>query len=531
MPADLEAGRRAYDRHDWSEAYEHLQGAQEPEDLDRLAVAAQLVGKDEEAGDLLQRAHNAYLKRGEILPAVRSAGNLVMNLMQRGDQAQAGGWLARCRRLLDDGKRDCVEVGYLIVPAALGTLMQGEVERSSEMFQQVLDIAYRFDDPDLQAFGRLGRGSSLIGLGEVAAGLALLDENMVAVTSGELSPIVAGVVYCALIDSCREIYDLKRAHEWTSALDQWCESQHGMVPFRGNCLVYRSEIKQLHGDWSSAMAEAEKARDRLTTPGVQPAAGEAFYQLGELHRLRGDFVSAEVAYRQAHELGRSPQPGLALVRLAKGRTAAAATAMRRALDEAGAPAARWAVLPAFIEVMVAARDLGAAREAVTELSAVAERIGTSYLRARAKQAEGSVLLAEGAPREAIRSLRSALARWRELDVPYEAARTQALIGQACDSLGDHDAAAMELNAARKILARLGATSVPAAIPGGLSAREVEVIRLLAAGKSNRTIAGELFISEKTVARHVSNIFTKLRVSTRAGATAYAYEHGLQAGRT
>src|SRR5436309_358260 len=457
MPADLEAGRRAYDRNDWSEAYEHLQGAQEPEDLDRLAVAAQLVGKDEEAADLLQRAHNGHLKRGEILPAVRSAGNLVMNLMQRGDQAQAGGWLARCRRLLDDGKRDCVEVGYLIVPAALGTLMQGEVERSSAMFQQVLDIAYRFGDPDLQAFGRLGRGSSLIGLGEVAAGLALLDENMVAVTSGEVSPLVAGVVYCALIDSCREIYDLKRAHEWTSALDQWCESQHGMVPFRGNCLVYRSEIKQLHGDWSSAV--------------------------------------------------------------------------RRALDEAGVPAARWAVLPAFIEVMVAARDLGAAREAVTELSAVAERIGTPYLRARAKQAEGSVLLAEGAPREAIRSLRSALARWRELDVPYEAARTHALIGQSCDSLGDRDAAALELDAARKILARLGAPTAPTATPGGLSVREVEVIRLLAAGKSNRTIATELFISEKTVARHVSNIFTKLRVSTRAAATAYAYEHGLQARRT
>src|SRR5256885_10677358 len=378
MPADLEAGRRAYDRNDWSEAYEHLQGAQEPEDLDRLAVAAQLVGKDQEAADLLQRAHNAYLKRGEILPAVRSAGNLVMNLMQRGDHAQAGGWLARCRRLLDDGNRDCVEVGYLIVPAALGTLMQGDVERASEMFQQVLDIAYRFGDPDLQAFGRLGRGSSLIGLGEVAAGLALLDENMVAVTSGELSPIVAGIVYCALIDSCREIYDLKRAHEWTYALDHGCESQHGMVPFRGNCLVYRSEIKQLHGHWPSAMAEADKARDRLTTPDVQPAAGEAFYQLGELHRLLGDLVSAEVAYRQAHESGRSPQPRLALVSLAQGKTVAAATAVRRALDEAGVPAARWAVLQGFIEGVVGAGGLGGGRGGVRGVLAGAGGDGTAY---------------------------------------------------------------------------------------------------------------------------------------------------------
>lgn len=534
MPADLTIGRRAYDQHDWATAYDQLQGAQAPEDLDRLAVAAQLLGREEEAGDILQRAHNAYLKRREILAAARSAGNLVMNLMLRGENARAGGWLARCRRLLDDGRRDCVELGYLMVPEALQALMQGDVQRSGEMFEEVFNIAHRFGDADLEAMARMGRGQSLIGLGEVASGLALFDENMVAVTSGEISPIIAGVIYCAVIDGCRAIYDLKRAQEWTAALDQWCESQTGLVPFRGNCLVYRSEILQLHGEWAAAMAEAERARIRLSTPNVRPSVGDAYYQLGDMHRLRGETEKAEAAFRNANEAGRSPQPGLALVRLMRGEIETAAIALRRALDEAGDPLVRWALLPAFVEVMISVHDLSAAREAAAELSAAAERLGTPYIHARAAHANGSVMLSDGEPRNALKFLRPALARWRELDAPYEAARTRQLIALACRELGDREAAAMELDAARKIFAELGAAPTPAytpAVASGLSARELEVMHLLAAGKSNRAIAAELFISEKTVARHVSNIFTKIGVSTRAAATAYAYEHGLQAGRT
>jgi DNA-binding NarL/FixJ family response regulator len=533
MPADLTRGRRAYDQHNWLEAYAGLKHAQSAEDLDRLATAAMLVGHEDEALESYHRAHKAHLKRGEVERAVRSAAQMVMNLLQRGDHAQAQGWLARCRRLLDDGQRDCVEVGYLMVPAALQTLMQGDVERSSDMFLQVFEIAHRFGDADLEAMGRLGRGQTLLALGDVEAGMALFDENMVAITSGEVSPMVSGIVYCAVIDGCRAIYDLKRAHEWTSALDQWCESQPGLVPFRGNCLVYRSEILQLHGRWSEAMADAEKARERLSTPRLDPELGQANYQVGEMHRLRGQFARAEAAYRHANETGRSPQPGLSLVRLAKGETAAAGTAMRRALDEAADPAARWTLLPAFVEVMIAAGDVVAAREAVAELSAAADRLGSPYLRARVAYADGSVLLAAGAHRDALKALRSALARWRELDAPYEAARTRELIGLACRALGDREAAAMELDGARKTFEKLGAAPIRATPPaaGGLSAREIEVVRLVAAGKSNRAIAGELFISEKTVARHVSNIFTKLGVSTRAAATAYAYEHGLQDGRT
>jgi ATP/maltotriose-dependent transcriptional regulator MalT len=539
MPADLTRGRRAYDQHNWSETYAHLQGAEEGEDLLRLAIASQLTGREEESVATLQRAHAAFLKSGEIELAVRCGIYVVMALLTRGDMAQAGGWLARCRRLLEESHRDCAEIGYLMIPAALQTLMQGDFARASEMFVDVISVADRFGDVDLATMGRLGRGQALIAMGQIAAGLEYFDENMVAVTSGETSPVISGIVYCAVIDGCRGIYDLRRAHEWTEALDQWCQAQPGLVQYRGNCLVFRAQIKQLHGQWVEAMSEAVAACERLTHPRLEPAAGEAFYQLGELHRLRGDFAKAEVAYRQANEAGRSPQPGLALLRLAQGQLDAAVVGLRREREEARDPSRRCAILPAFVEVMVASRDLEAAQEGASALAEAAQALGAPYVRALAASALGSVLIAAGDHRGALESLRSALKLWRELDVPYEAARTRTQIGEACRALGDLEAAKLEIDAAGKMFARLGAApdlarldaTPPSKAPGGLSPREVDVVRLLAAGKSNRAIAAELFISEKTVARHVSNIFTKLGVSTRAAATAYAYEHGLRPGRT
>jgi len=542
MQADLTGGRRAYDQHDWSTAYEHLRGAEEVEDVEKFVVAAFLSGREEEAIEQMQRAHHVRLKAGEVERAIYLAANLVMLLVNRGEEAQAAGWLARCRRLLDDLRRDCVEAGYVMVPSALQALGQGDVAHATEMFQEVIEVAERFGDPDLACMGRMGRGQSLLAAGHIAAGLEDFDENMVAVTSGEISPIVAGIIYCAVIDGCRGIYDLRRAQEWTQALDLWCQSQPGMVQYRGSCLVFRSQIMQFHGAWSDALVEADRARVRLTEPRVQAAAGEAYYQLAELHRLQGDLVKAEAAYRQANELGRSPQPGLALVRLAQRQVEPAAVALRRERDEAADPSRLCAVMPAFVEVMVAAGDLASAREGSETLTQVASVLNAPYVRALASYSDGEVRLAAAEPRAALESLRSALKLWRELDAPYEAARTRVLIGLACRALGDQDAATLEFDAARKTFVQLGATPEVArldalaapqarALPGGLSAREVEVMRLLAGGKSNRAIAAELFISEKTVARHVSNIFTKVGVSTRAAATAYAYEHGLQARRT
>jgi DNA-binding NarL/FixJ family response regulator len=294
---------------------------------------------------------------------------------------------------------------------------------------------------------------------------------------------------------------------------------------------------QLHGEWSDAIAEASRARDWMMRPSMQPGVGDAFYELAEIRRLRGEFAEAEAGYREGLELGRSPQPGLALMRLMQGQVEPAAAAVRRELDEAHERAARCRLLPASVEISIAAGDLDRATAGVDELVAISNALGVPYPRALAAHARGALLLASGNDLEALEALRSAAALWRGVDAPYEGARTSVLIGLACRRLGDTESAELELDAARKVFARLGADPDSRHVDellhpavdsptGGLSAREVQVLRLVAAGKTNRKIAGELFISEKTVARHVSNIFTKLGLSSRAAATAYAYEHGL-----
>ncbi len=537
----LDRGRDSFVRRAWGDAYLQLRDADrdaplEAEDIERLATAAYLMGKVDNA-DIWVRAHHEFLSRGDLERAARCALWLAFGLLDKGEHVRAGGWFARAQRLLDDLGRDSVVRGYLLLPLALRSIVEGDPAKSYETFSQAAEIGGRFHDIDLVALAVHGRGRALIRLGNTVEGVALLDEAMVSVTAGEVSPLVAGDIYCSVLEACHEIFDLRRAQEWTSALTQWCASQPDLVPYRGQCLVRRAEVMQLHGAWPDAMNEAERACERLSEPAGQPAIGAALYQRAELHRLRGEFVKAEEAYRLANQHGRRPQPGLSQLRLAQGQVDAAASAIRRVVEEAKERRIRSRLLAAYVDIMLAAEDIRAARAGADELSGLAVDLDAPLLRAASAQATGAVLLVEGDARSALDVLRQAWTVWRELDAPYEAARTRVLIGLACRQIDDVDTANMEIDAAREVFKQLGALPELAHVEGllrpnrpkaagGLSVRELQVLRLLATGKTNRAIAGELFISEKTVARHVSNIFTKLGLPSRAAATAYAYQHDL-----
>jgi DNA-binding CsgD family transcriptional regulator len=535
-------GRESFGRRAWGNAFAELSAARreaplEPEDLGRLATAAYLVGRDGDSIDAWERAHHELLSAGDVEGAARSASWLVFVLLNGGEFARAGGWLARARRLLDDGGHDdCAEQGYLLVPVALQHAIEGDWESAHAISSQAAEVGDRFGDLDLVTLARNIQGRALIGQGKTAEGMSLLDEIMVAVTADEVSEMVAGAVYCSVIEACQKVFDLRRAQEWTAALTHWCDSQPDLVPFSGNCLVHRAEIMHLHGAWPEALEAAQRACERLLRR-PQPAVGAAFYQQAELYRLSGEFPQAAEAYRQASRWGREPRPGLARLRLAQGQVDAAQAAIRRVLDEAQDRVTRSRLLPAVVEIMCAAGDAVAARAAADELSKLADDLEAPLLRALAAQAQGAVLLLEGDARAALGALRPAWTAWQKLEVPYEAARTRVLIGLACRGLGDRDGAEMELEAARWAFQELGAVADLAAAQAlsaqasatpaaGLTARELEVLRLVATGKTNRSIAADLFLSEKTVARHVSNIFGKLGLSSRAAATAYAYEHHL-----
>ncbi len=538
-PPELLRAREAYAQRAWDDAYQLFSAVDRGsplsrEDLAKYSWAAGLSGRDRELLAILERAYQLVLDDDPQM-AARVGFWLGYRLTGLGEIGQASGWFARVERLLEREGKPCVVSGYLRLPEAMRRLAQNECDEAFAAGAEAARIGEQFGEPDLVALARSLQGRARLRQGSIREGLALLDEAMVTVKAAGDAPIVPAIVYCILIEGCRQVYALDRCREWTAALSSWCESQPQMVAFNGVCMVHRVEVMEMNGEWDAALAEARRACERVAETPDPFAAPGAHYQKAEMHRLRGELDEAEAAYLEAHRLGREPQPGMSLLRLAQGRGDVALASIRRALAATGEQLQRARLLPAMVEIALAARDVEAAAEASVELERLSDRFESEVLAAIAAHARGTVLLARGEPQRALDSLRAALEVWQRVGAPYLAARVRVSVALACRALGDEDGAALELAAARKVFEELGARPALARLPSleerahrpdGLTAREIEVLVLIAAGKTNKVIARELFLSEKTVDRHVSNIFLKLGVSSRAAATAYAFTHKL-----
>jgi len=528
----------SYREQSWSKVYEVLNGRKKTlksEELYQLALAAYLTGKDEECIDILAHTHHQFLEHEKIKSALRCAFWTGMLLMFKGDRARGSGWFSRAHRLVEEHQYEGAENGLLLLPAALGALGAGNPEVAYPNFKKAQEAGKEYHDPDLTTLSLLGQGQAMIHQGNISEGIALLDESMVAVESADISPLVVGIVYCAVIETCQMIFDIRRAQEWTAVLSQWCNSQPDLIPFRGQCLIRRSQIMHIHGEWSEALDEMQRACRMLSQPPGEPAAGEAYYLLADSLRLRGDFQQAEKLYVEANKWGRKPQPGLALLRLAQNEKDLAIKSIQNSLDEAKTPLQRIKILPAYIEIMLAHDKIAKASSAVDELATVAEKYDAIFLRAITAYWQGAVFLKNNDPVAAITTLRQSLNLLNALHAPYEAAAARLLLGVAYRDQGDQDTATMELTAAQWIFKELEALpdleKVEALLDvkpkpdlRGLTLRELQVLQLVSEGETNKAIAGNLFISERTVERHLSNIFNKLQVNSRTEATTFAYKH-------
>jgi DNA-binding CsgD family transcriptional regulator len=536
---ELIRAREAYERRDWVAAYGDLSqadaDAMNADDFAQLATTAYLLGRKNDCIQAMQRAFQGQLEAGDELAAVRCAFWLAMVLITSGEPVVGAGWIARGQRLLDDVPDDVVERGYLLVHRLFQHISQAQWPEALERAIAIVDYGHRFRDPDLVALGLSSQGRLLLHEGRVAEGMAMLDEAMVSLAAGEISPVFAGDIYCSMIEACQEIADFARAAEWTHALTTWCAAQPGLVPFTAQCAVHRGQIMLARGAYDEALDEFDRAVRRYIDAGTTIPAGLAMSEQGEVFRIRGQLAAADKAYDAAIGYGYEPQPGLALLWLAQERPGPALAAVRRLLAEPRDPVQRSRLLPGAIEVLMGAGgEPDEVRPLVEELNGIATHFECTGLRAMAAFAGGSAALLEGDAARALPLLRASMRHWSGLSSPYEVARCRLQIGRAFLQLGDDDSARGELVAARRTFAELGAAAVedvdlatrPAATPAGLTSRELEVLQLVASGQSNHDIASALFLSEKTVARHISNIFTKIGVHSRTAAAAYAFENRL-----
>jgi len=530
--------RAIMQRATWASDYEDLvaidPAQRTPFDHARLAEAAWWLSKFDESMSERQQAYAGFADAGEDRLAGLLAARLSIEFSLHGEPAVGAGFLARARRHLRD-QPDCAERGFLQMVEASTLRAEGRSEHAITLVREAVACAERFADGDLLAMSLHVEGLLLLDGGQVAEGLARMDEAMALILAGDISPYFTGIVYCALIQACLELSDIRRAGEWSDAAGVWCEALPPEAPIIGFCRVNRAEVERIRGAWPEAEAAARLAAEQLAV--IEPgSAGLAHYQIGEIRRRMGDLVGATEAYGRANELGADPQPGLALLRLAQGDPEIAAASLRTSLATRATGPRRARVLAACVEVALATSDVVGGRTASEELAGIAAEIGMRALEAAAAAADGAVLLAEGDPEGAADRLRTAVSLGQDVRTPYETARARVLYGQALHALGDDEGMQLALVAALATFEQLGAEPdaatvrrllrPPGEIPGGLTAREVEVLRLLAAGKTNRDIAIELVISEHTVARHIQNVYAKIGVSSRAAATAFAFEHDL-----
>ena len=536
---DLHQARETYERREWLAAYRALSDLDDAhlqaDDFAALAITAFLLGHRNDCIQALQRAYQAELEEDDTLGAVRAAYWLAITLWQGGEVAIGNGWLARGQRLLEHIEEDVVERGYLLERATFGHIAKGEFAEAAAAAPRVTEYGRRFGDPDLTAMGLHIEGRLTIFSGHVADGLRLLDEAMVWVLAGEVSPVLSGVIYCSCVEACQQISDFGRMGEWTHALTIWCDSQPGLVAFTGQCAVHRGQLMRLHGAFRDAISELEHAAGRYAAAGGNPAVGQAHYERGEALRITGENDTAEAAYTEAASYGHPAQPGRALLWLARGRSHAASAAIHRVVAEVQDPVHRSQLLPTAVDVFVAVGELEEAASLADQLGGFGSAFGCSALQAAGEYARASVALARADAEDALAAARGAADAWARLSAPYEVARCRVLMGRALRLIGDAESAVAELAEARRAFARLGAAPAEhevavllgdARVPGGLSPRELEVLRLVAAGKSNPEIAAALVLSGKTVSRHLSNIFAKLDVGSRTAAAAFAFEHHL-----
>jgi class 3 adenylate cyclase len=457
----LQSGRDAAARHAWHEAHGFLQeadgaGALTPDDLRALGEAAWWLGRLDESIAVRERAFAAYLAGGDKRTAAVMALTLANDYWGKLAHSIGAGWFSKGERLLED-EPECAEQGWLSMMNAFAALYRGDYAETLVGADRTLDIGTRFGDRDLQAFGLVFKGCALVALGDVQEGLPLLDEATVAAVSGELRPFSTGMIYCVAITATSKLSDYSRSGQWTEASKRWCDRQ-SIVGFPGICRVHRAEIMRLRGFWSEAEQEARRALSELQTFNPMLAA-EGFSELGEVRLRMGDLEGAEEAFRQAHQSGHEPQPGLALVRLAQGNVKAARSSLRRALDErdTGDRLHRMKLLPAQVEVELAAGDLEAARGAVTEMEEIVATYSGDVFQALALWARGALQLAEGDNASAVRTSRQSWRLWTKADLPYEAARARLTLGVALRADGDEDGAQLEIGAAKSSFEKLGAT--------------------------------------------------------------------------